>query len=63
MQPTLLYGYVDSPIGTVEIGVQADHVTSLFFVDAPRQKDPPTNRILKLSSSSDHPGSFASFRW
>ena len=49
MQPPLLYGYVDSPIGTVEIGVQADHVAHLFFVDSRPQKDAPTNRILQLA--------------
>ena len=49
MQPPLLYGYVDTPIGTVEIGVQADHVAHLFFVDSRPQKDAPTNRILQLA--------------
>jgi len=43
------YGHVDSPIGTVEIGVQAECVTMLDFVDHPRETSAHENRVLRLA--------------
>ena len=44
------YGSVDTPIGAVEIGVQAAHVVSLFFVECPRNTTPPKSRVLQLAT-------------
>lgn len=46
---TSLFGYVDSPIGTVEIGVQAECVTSLYFVDHPPHTNALENQVLQLA--------------
>lgn len=46
MGRTIHYGYVDSSIGTVEIGVSAQSVTILEFVDHPRQTATHESQVL-----------------
>ena len=49
MDQATLYGYVDSPIGAIEIGVRSECVIGLNFVDRPRQKGSHDNRVLTLA--------------
>ena len=46
MQPPTLFGYVDSPIGIVEIGVRSESVSCLEFVGRPRQTGTQDSRVL-----------------
>jgi len=49
MVPAINYSYVDSPIGTIEIGVNSECVTNLDFVDQPRKTTPHESRVLGLA--------------
>jgi len=49
MQPATLFDYFDSPIGTVEIGVLAECVTILEFVDRPGQTAEHESQVLHMA--------------
>ena len=49
MDQTTEYGHVESPIGTVEIGVLAECVTILEFVDRPRQTAAHESHVLHMA--------------
>ena len=47
MTKTTLYGYIASPIGTVEIGVSSECVTSLDFVDSPQHQESGDSNVMR----------------
>ena len=49
MTQTTQYGYVPSPIGTIEIGVRSECVTFLEFVEHPQEKNSGDSRVLGLA--------------
>ena len=50
MDQTTQFAYVDSPIGTVEIGVLTECVTDLNFIDHPGKTTPHHSRVLSLAT-------------
>ncbi|MEN8246753.1 MAG: methylated-DNA--[protein]-cysteine S-methyltransferase [Thermodesulfobacteriota bacterium] len=50
MDQTTQFAYVDSPIGTVEIGARTECVTDLNFIDHPLKTTPHHSQVLRLAT-------------